>query len=82
MFGCKLSPAHLAERSGSFTCYCGNTGGGTDTEMSQHRKLTLEKKIGPLLLPGLEPGTVRSRVRRSNTELSPIPMCAFVQVCL
>ena len=33
---------------------------------SQHRKLTLEKKIIPSLLPGLEPGTFRSRVRRSN----------------
>ena len=33
---------------------------------SQHRKLTLEKKILPPLLPGLEPATFRSRVRRSN----------------
>jgi len=36
---------------------------------SQHRKLTLdamEKKILPPLLRGLEPGTVRSRVWRSN----------------
>ena len=43
-------------------------GGGTDTEKkkSQHRKLTLEKKILPPLQPGLEPGTFRSRVRRSN----------------
>ena len=33
---------------------------------SQYRKLTLDKKILPLLLPGLEPATFRSRVRRSN----------------
>ena len=33
---------------------------------SQHRKLTLEKKILPPLLPGLEPATFRSRVQRSN----------------
>ena len=33
---------------------------------SQHRKLTLEKKILPPLLPGLKPGTFQSRVRRSN----------------
>ena len=33
---------------------------------SQHRKLTLEKIILPQLLPGLEPETFRSRVRRSN----------------
>ena len=31
---------------------------------SQHRKLTLEKNILPPLLPGLEPGTFRSRLRR------------------
>ena len=33
---------------------------------SQNRKLTLEKKILQPLQPGLEPGTFRSRVRRSN----------------
>ena len=33
---------------------------------SQHRKLTLEKKILPPLLPGFEPATFQSRVRRSN----------------
>ena len=33
---------------------------------SQHRKLTLEKKILPLLLQRFEPATFRSRVRRSN----------------
>ena len=32
----------------------------------QHRKLTLAKKILPLLLPGLEPATFRSRVQRFN----------------
>jgi len=35
-----------------------------------HRKLTLEKKILPPLLPGLEPG---SRVRRSNHWAIPAP---------
>ena len=33
---------------------------------SQHRKLTLERKRLPPLLPELEPGTFRSRVRCSN----------------
>ena len=33
---------------------------------SQHRKLTLEKKIYPPLLQGFESATFRSRVRRSN----------------
>ena len=40
---------------------------------SQHRMLTMEKKVLPPLLPGLEPETFRSRVRRSNAELSPLP---------
>ena len=33
---------------------------------SQHRKLTMEKKIPSPLLPGLEPATCRSRARRCN----------------
>ena len=41
------------------------------TEMSQHEKLTLEKKIPAPILPGLEPETFRSGVRRSITELLP-----------
>ena len=40
---------------------------------SHHRKLTLEKKILPPALPGLEPETFRSRVYRSTTELSSLP---------
>ena len=40
---------------------------------NQHRKLTQEKKILPPLLPGLEPGTFRSRVRRSNHWAIPAP---------
>ena len=34
---------------------------------SQHRKLTMKKKILPPLLRGFEPATFRSRVRRSRT---------------
>ena len=33
---------------------------------SQHRKLTLEKKVLLPLLQGLDPGTFPSRIRRSN----------------
>ena len=33
---------------------------------SQHRKLTLEKKIFPVLRQGFEPATFQSRVQRSN----------------
>ena len=39
---------------------------------SQHRKLTLEKKIPPPLLPGLELATFRSRVR-SSRDLPAVP---------
>ena len=39
---------------------------------SQHRKLTLAKKFLPPLLPGFEPATFRSRIQRSNIELSNI----------
>ena len=41
---------------------------------SQHRKLTLEKKILLLLLQGFEPVTFRSRVRRSNHWAIPAPL--------
>ena len=40
---------------------------------SQYRKLTLEKKILPLFLQGLEPGTFQSRVHSSATEPSSAP---------
>ena len=40
---------------------------------SQHRKLTLEKKIVPPLQQGFEPATFRSRVRRSNHRAIPVP---------
>ena len=40
---------------------------------SQHRKLTLEKNFFPPLLPGLEPATFWSRVRRSNHWAIPVP---------
>ena len=41
---------------------------------SQHRKLTLEKKILPLLLQGFKPATFRSRVWRSNHWAIPAPI--------
>ena len=43
---------------------------------SQHTKLTLKKTILPPLLPGFEPATFRSRVRRFNQQAIP----AFVEV--
>ena len=44
----------------------GRGGVATDTEMSQHKNIILAKNILPPLLPGLEPTTFQSRVRRSN----------------
>ena len=70
VLSCNLPPPLLVEWPGSFTCYCGNT--GMEQVQSQHRNLTLEKKIHPLLLPGLEPGTFPSRVRRSNHWAVPV----------
>ena len=44
------------------TCHCGNTGVEGTPNKSQHTKLTLEKKILPLLLPGFKLATFRSQV--------------------
>ena len=62
VFSCNLPPALLAEWPGSFTCYCSNMGWNRYRNKSQHRKLTLEKKIIPPLLQGLEPATFQSWV--------------------
>ena len=45
VFSCNVPPALLAEWPASFTGYCGNTGGNRYWNKSQHRKLTLKKKI-------------------------------------
>ena len=42
---------------------------------SQHRKMTMEKKLLPPLLQGFEPATFQSRVRRSNHGAIPSPRC-------
>ena len=49
---------------------------------SQHRKLILEKKILPPLLPGFEPATFRSRVRCSNHWTIPAPQYIYYGVSL
>ena len=71
VFSCNLPQALLAEWPGSFTCYYLNTGEKMDTKISQHRELTLEKKILPPLLQGFEPATFQSRVRRTNHWVMP-----------
>ena len=49
---------------------------------SQHRKLTLEKKIIPLLLPGIKAVPFWSWVHRSTTEPSLFLTCGVPQPCL
>ena len=70
VFKCNLPPALLADRTGSVTCYCGNTGVERTPNNSQHTKLTLEKKILPPPLPGFELATFRSRVRHIGRKSS------------
>ena len=77
VFSCNLPSALLAEWPGSFTCQCGNPGVERTQNKSQHKKLTLEKKILPLFLPGIELATFRSRVRRSNNKLPGSPTVFF-----
>ena len=71
---CKLPSALLAEWPGSFTCHCSNTGVERTPGKSQHTKLTLEKKILPQLLLGVELATFQSRVRRANQQAIPLPL--------
>ena len=59
---CSLPPALLAEWPGSFACHCGNKEVDWTLYKSQHTKLSLEKKILPLLLPGFELASFQSRV--------------------
>ena len=67
-FRCNLPPALLTEWSGSFTCYCGNT------RVERIPKILLEsaQKVDPgeeishHSCGNSNPGTFRSRVRRSN----------------
>ena len=64
VFRCNQPPALLAEWSGSFMCHCTSTGVEQTPNKSQQAKVTLEKKILLLLLPGFKLATFRSRVRR------------------
>ena len=70
MIWCNVPPA---EWPGSFTCHCGITGVEGTPNKSQHRKLALEKKIPPPLLPGIKLATFRSRDRRTSNWAIPTP---------
>ena len=71
MFQCNLAPALFEEWTGSFTCHCSNTGVEQTPNMSQHIKLTLEKKILLLLLPGFKLATFQSRIWRFYQQAIP-----------
>ena len=77
MFRCNLPPALLTEWPGSFMCHYSNTGVERTPNKSQHRKLTLEKKILPPLLPGFKLATFWSQVRHSYQQaiLAPLLLC-------
>ena len=70
MFRCNL-PLHFWQNDrGLLRATVVTSGVGRTPNKSQHRKLSLEKKILPPLLPGLELATFWSRVRGSTNELS------------
>ena len=52
----------------------GGSGGGTDTAYESAQKSTLEKKIRPPLLPGLELATFRSESDALTNKLSRLPI--------
>ena len=79
VFRCNLPPALLAEWLGSFTCHCSNTREEQTPNKSQHRKLTLEKKISQPILSGLKLANFWSWVRHSTNCAVPI---LTARVCL
>ena len=57
-------------------CHCGNTRMEGTPNKSQHTKLTLEKNILLLLLPGFKLTTFRSQVTCSY--LQAVPVCSLI----
>ena len=68
MFNCNLQPSLFTEWPGSLMCDCSNTGVEQTKNKSQHRKLTVERKVFPLLLPWIEPVLFWSRVWYSDNS--------------
>ena len=81
MFSCNLPLALLAEWPGFLRATAVIRGWNGYRNKSQHRKLTLEKKSLPPLLPGLEPATFWSRVRRSNHWAIPAHRACLAVTC-
>ena len=74
VFRCNLPPALLTEWSGSFTCYCGNTGVERIPIIywSQHRRLTLKKKSPTAPAGTRTQGPFDHESDALTTELSPL----------
>ena len=82
MFSCNLPPALLAEWPGSFTCYCGNTGGGMDTEIRvSTESWPWRRKFSCHSSRDLNPPPFDHESGALTTELSP-PQCVSVCVCV
>ena len=74
VFSWKLPPALLAEWPGSFTCYCGNTGGGTDTEIRVSTESWLRRrKFSCCSCRDLNPWPFNHESGALTTELSHSP---------
>ena len=73
IFRCNLPPALLAKWPGSFICQCSNEGMEWTPNRSQHTKLTLDKKILPLLLPGFKLTTFQLWVWQWHSYHKAIP---------
>ena len=82
VFSCNMPPALLANDRDLAGATAVTRGWNGYRNKSQPRKLTLEKKILPPLLPGHEPETFRSRVRRSNHWAIPAPDLPSFSLCV
>ena len=81
VYACLAVTCHLrflAEWLGSFTCYCGNMGVERILNKSQHRKLTLEKKILPPFQQGLEPATYIHAIHTGHAACTLSPSVTYL----
>ena len=77
---CLVVPCHLHVWQNDWDCFCATAvtqGWNGYQNKCQHRKLTIEKIIFPLLLRRLKPRTFQSRVQCSNHWAIPTPQTYF-----
>ena len=78
----KLPPALLAEGPGSFTCYCGNTGGGMDTEVRVSTdSRPWKRKFSPRSCRDSNPQPFSHESGTLTTELFPSPIFRTMWPC-